>query len=273
MPVVTSADGTSIAYSVDGAGPRVVLVDGAMCHRTLGPAPKLVPMLSDRFTVVSYDRRGRGESSNSEPYAVQREIEDLAAVLTATGPSAMVLGMSSGAVLALQAVAAGLPITRLALFEPPFVAAAGAECVPPADAHQVLTDLVARGANGEAIKYFLTRIFGMPAAAVAMFGLFRSMWNETKATAASLPHEIEIMGDWQPPTQFLESIQIPTLAICGEKSPGKLRAAYAGVRAANPAITGAELPRQGHNVSMNVLAPVVSEFFTAASIQNKEPHR
>jgi pimeloyl-ACP methyl ester carboxylesterase len=269
MPVTNSADGTSIAYSVTGTGPLVVLVDGAMCHRSLGPAPKLAPLLSPRFTVVTYDRRGRGESGNTAPYAVERELEDLDAVLSAVGPSAMVLGMSSGAALALRAVAAGLPATRLALFEPPFVAADGPHAVPPADAHQVLSGLVASGAHGEAITYFLTRIFGMPKAAVRMFGLFRSMWNKTKATAPSLPHEITIMGDWQPPTELLGGLTVPTLAICGEKSPVKLRAAYTAVRAANPRIAGTELARQGHNASMKVLAPVVTEFFSHTRIDQE----
>lgn len=263
MSVAISVDGTPIDYTVSGSGPVVVLVDGAMCHRALGPAPKLVPMLGSHFTVVSYDRRARGESGNTVPYAVDREVEDLAAVVAAIGnPPVMVLGMSSGAALALRAVADGLPVSRLALFEPPFVGAAGLDAVPPRDAHEILTGLVERGANSEAIAYFLTRIYGMPGIAVTMFKLVRRIWKKTTATAPSLPHEVTIMGDWHPPIGLLADLDIPILAICGERSPAPLRAAYDAVCEANPEIVGEVLARQGHNVSMKVLAPAVTSFFT-----------
>jgi pimeloyl-ACP methyl ester carboxylesterase len=265
MPAAISDDGTPIAYSVTGSGPLVVLVDGAMCHRALGPTAKLVPILSTDFTVVSYDRRARGESGNTTPYSVDRELEDLATVVAAAGDGpVMLLGMSSGAALALRAVSGGLPVTRLALFEPPFVGAGGPGALPPRDAHEVLTGLIERGANGEAIAYFLTRIYGMPRVAVTMFRLLRNTWTKTTATAPSLPHDLAIMGDWNPPIGLLADLDIPTVAICGEKSPAALRAAHAAVREANSAIAGAVLVRQGHNVSMKALATVVTGFFADA---------
>ncbi len=121
MPFVTSKDGTSIGYSVVGSGPALLLVDGAMCWRASGPAGPLAEQLKDRFTVYTYDRRGRGESGNTQPYAVEREVEDLQAVIGAAGGSAYVYGISSGAALSLEAANAGSGITKMVLYEAPFI--------------------------------------------------------------------------------------------------------------------------------------------------------
>src|SRR5436190_17263598 len=117
MSEVHSSDGTNIAYEKSGEGPAVVLVDGALCSRRFGPAEKLAAALSDRFTVYTYDRRGRGESGDTKPYAVEREVEDLKAVIDAAGGSACVCGVSSGAVLALEAANRSDRITKLAMYE------------------------------------------------------------------------------------------------------------------------------------------------------------
>jgi pimeloyl-ACP methyl ester carboxylesterase len=265
MPSVTSADGTVVAYDRNGHGPSLVLVDGAFCHRALGPAPKLVPLLAEHFTVYSYDRRGRGETPETRDYSVRREVEDLAAVIEAAGGEAMVFGMSSGAALAVKAAAAGLRISKLALFEPPYVASAGASSTPSPDAQDVLESLVASGHNEAAARYFLTRIFGMPSVVVRAMSLARGLWKRTAATAPSLPHEVAIMGDWHAPVEHLTAISVPTVVICGERSPDKLQAAYDAVRAANRGITGIRLPRQNHNVSVTVLAPAVTSFLTQVS--------
>jgi pimeloyl-ACP methyl ester carboxylesterase len=121
MPTVTSKDGTRIAYDKLGQGPALVLVDGALCSRAIGPGKSLAPYLSSHFTVVSYDRRGRGDSTDTAPYAVEREIEDLDAVIAEAGGSACVFGLSSGSALALEAAARGSAITKLALYEAPFI--------------------------------------------------------------------------------------------------------------------------------------------------------
>src|SRR5579885_3392255 len=121
MPTVTSRDGTTIAYEQSGAGPALILVDGAMCYRAFGPMRGLAALLAPHFTVFAYDRRGRGESGDTAPYAVEREVEDIAALIAKAGGQAYVYGHSSGAVLSLDAVAHGLPITKLALYEPPFI--------------------------------------------------------------------------------------------------------------------------------------------------------
>ncbi|OXM40419.1 alpha/beta hydrolase, partial [Amycolatopsis thailandensis] len=119
MSTVTSQDGTTIAYTRTGSGPAVILVDGAMCHREFGPAAPLAAELAPHFTVYTYDRRGRGESGDTEPFSVAREVEDLAALIEEAGGTAHVYGISSGAALALEAAKAGLPITKLAVYEFP----------------------------------------------------------------------------------------------------------------------------------------------------------
>src|SRR5919112_4247143 len=158
----TSADGTRIAYEVRGTGPALVLVDGAMCQRSMGPSRGLAEQLADRFTVYAYDRRGRGESGpGASPYAIEREVEDLLAVLAAAGPTAHVFGSSSGATLALESARAGAPIDRLAVYESPFIVddthAANDPRLPEA-----VRELVAEGRPGAAVRTFL-RTVGAPA--------------------------------------------------------------------------------------------------------------
>src|SRR5512143_418857 len=117
----TSKDGTPIAYERSGQGPALILVDGALCSRAFGPMPKLAPLLAPRFTVFTYDRRGRGESGDSAPYAKEREIEDIAALVKEAGEPAFLLGLSSGAALCLEAAASGVDVRKVAAYEPPYV--------------------------------------------------------------------------------------------------------------------------------------------------------
>jgi pimeloyl-ACP methyl ester carboxylesterase len=118
---VRSKDGTPIAYERIGSGPALILVDGALCSRAFGPMPKLAPLLAQHFTVFFYDRRGRGDSGDTKPYARAREVEDVEALIMEAGGSAFVVGLSSGAALALEAAASKLNITKLAVYEPPFM--------------------------------------------------------------------------------------------------------------------------------------------------------
>ena len=155
MPTVTSSDGTSIAYDQAGAGPAVILVDGALCFRAFGPLGALAALLAPHCTVLTYDRRGRGESGDTAPYAVEREVEDIAALITAAGGAAGLYGISSGAFLALEA-ARRLPgtITRLALYEPPAsLDAAGIQRFT--DYRAQLDALLAAGRRGDAVTLFM----------------------------------------------------------------------------------------------------------------------
>jgi pimeloyl-ACP methyl ester carboxylesterase len=257
---VTSRDGATIAYDRTGAGPPVIPVDGAFCSRAFGPMPKLAPLLAGDFTVIHYDRRGRGDSGDPKPYAVEREVEDLDAAIRAAGGSARVLGISSRAVLALKAAASGLPVAKLAIYEPPFVAVSDSGHRAPADSVERLARMIADGRRGEAVKYYLTQVIGAPRA--MYYGLrLTPTWQKMKAVAPSLPHDAAVMGDFLPLSEELASFGVPTLVLGGEKSPVALREA---VRAAADAIPGARrrmLEGQPHNVSVKVLAPVLSEFF------------
>lgn len=266
----TSRDGTTIAFDRSGQGPAVILVDGAFCSRTFGPSPKLAPLLADAFTVFAYDRRGRGDSGNTKPYAIEREIEDLDVLIEEAGGSAHVVGFSSGAALALKAAASGSGITTLALWEPPFVAVSETGHRAPADSVARLTRLIADEQRGEAVKFYLTRVMGAPR--IMYYGMrIMPMWPKMKAVAPSLPYDAEIMGDFLLPSELLASLAVPTLVIGGEKSPAALREA---VRATAKAIPGAQLRMlegQSHNVSTKVLAPVLAEFFATSVGAGAQP--
>ena len=164
MSEATSRDGTTIAFDRLGQGPTVVLVDGALSHRGLGPMARLAEVLAEDFTAIRYDRRGRGQSGDTAPYATAREVEDLDAVIAAAGGSASVCGLSSGAALALEAAAAGVPVAKLALYEPPF----DVDSAEPQDEAYVrrLRELIDAGRGGDAVEWFLSNA-GVPAEALA----------------------------------------------------------------------------------------------------------
>src|SRR5229473_1793970 len=161
MKTVVSADGTKIAFDQTGEGPPVILVVGAFNDRATG-AP-LAKALESRFTVLNYDRRGRGASGDTQPYAVEREVEDLDALIREVGGAARVFGYSSGGSLALEAAARGLNITKLALYEAPFmVGDDDSRPRPPKDMARQLAKLVASGRRGDAVELFQTEMVGIP---------------------------------------------------------------------------------------------------------------
>jgi Alpha/beta hydrolase family len=213
MNEVTSRDGTTIAIETTGQGPPVVLVDGALCHRELGPLVAVAEPLATDFTVVRYDRRGRNESGDTPPYAPAREVEDLAAVIAAAGGSAAVFGLSSGAALALEAAASGLPITRLALYEPPF-------SVDPAEDDgyvERLNALIAAGRNGDAVDWFLSNA-GVPDEGLAAMHAEPS-WPLFEAVAPTLAYDHAVLGDGAVPRERAAAVTASTLVANGEHSP------------------------------------------------------
>lgn len=262
MKTARSRDGTLIAFERLGSGPPLVLVDGALCSRKFGPMPKLAPLLAEHFTVYMYDRRGRGDSSDTGPYSKEREIEDLEAVIGEAGGSAYVLGLSSGAGLALEAAAAGLPIPKLAVYEPPYM-------VQPedsarhmnADHEKQLRKLVAEGRRGDAVKYFMRDMVGVPAIFVVLMRFMPGVWSKLKAVAHTLPYDAAIMGDFTLPASRLKTVRVPTLAIGGGKSEARLQAAVDAVASVVPNSQRRTLAGQTHNVKPQVLTPVVTEFF------------
>jgi pimeloyl-ACP methyl ester carboxylesterase len=240
MNKTTSADGTTIAYDRVGAGPAVICVGGALNdRRTTAP---VAAGLADRFTVYSYDRRGRGDSGDTPPYAVEREVEDLAAVVASAGGSAGVYGMSSGAVLALRAAAAGVPITRLALYEPPLAASTPPDYLPR------LADALAGGRRDEALRLFMVELVGLPPQVAAR----ASQVPALQAIAHTLPYDAAVMGD---ETQ-LSRAGVPTVAIAGGDSPQWMREAARSVGGEYR-----ELPGQTHDADPAVLADALAEIF------------
>lgn len=239
--MVTSKDGTPIATTAAGEGPAVVCVGGALNdrHSTAG-------LVLPGFTVHSYDRRGRGDSGDTQPYAVDREIEDLAAVIEAAGGAAMVCGMSSGAVLALRAAAAGVPITRLALYEPPLT-----ESGPDPD-H---TARLATATPAEALELFLGSVMGMPPEALVNMRESPA-WGALEALAATLRYDNEVMM-----LASLPTTNVPTTILTGGASPEWMQEAARRLAAHLPNATTIRLDGQTHNVDPAVLADALTKVF------------
>ncbi|UOE21915.1 alpha/beta fold hydrolase [Thermobifida halotolerans] len=254
MATAVSHDGTRIGFEQTGTGPTLVLVDAASGFREFGPMRSLAGHLADRFAVVTYDRRGRGESGDTPPYAVEREVEDLAAVIEATGGEALVHGFSSGAALALLAAAAGLPITQLSLLEPPI------DLDRPAQESSLAAEidaLVAAGRRADAVEHFQTSI-GVPAEMVA--GVRQTpFFPVLEGIAHTLAYDSRITSALSPAT--LASVTVPSLVIDSEASDRRLRSWASGVAAALPRGRHLSLSGTWHGVPDDVLAPALADFF------------
>ena len=259
--MTTSRDGTTIAFTRRGSGPPLIIVDGAFCYRENGPATELATQLAQHFTVFTYDRRGRGESSDTAPYAVAREIDDLRAVAREAGATPYVVGISSGGALILQAVASGVSVKEIALYEPPYVAGGNG---PRSfeDARNRLQSLVSAGDRAGAVSYFMTDVYGAPRAFVyAMPFLMPNSWRRNKLVVHTLPYDLTILEDRSVLNERSSSISLPALIIGGEKSPKELRDAVAAVANALPNGHSRFLSGQNHNISSRALAPVLFEYF------------
>jgi pimeloyl-ACP methyl ester carboxylesterase len=260
MNHVISKDGTRIAYERMGSGPAVVLIDGAMCSRAFGPMPKIAALLKEHFTVYLYDRRGRGDSGDTQPYAKAREVEDVEALVRAAGGSAFAVGLSSGGALALEAAASGVRVEKVAIYEPPFMPDDAARHAQ-VDHEGRLKVLVAAGERGAAVKYFMRDMVAVPALFVLMMQLMRGMWGKLKAIAHTLPYDAAIMGNWQVPAARLAGVETPTLALYGGKTETRLKRAVEELVKVLPNVRQQVLPGQTHNVSAAVLVPALVRFF------------
>jgi pimeloyl-ACP methyl ester carboxylesterase len=259
-----SADGTRIAYETHGSGPALVVVDGALCSREMGPSRGLADALQGSFTVHLYDRRGRGGSdAGATAYDVAREVEDLAAVIAAAGGHADVFAASSGAALALEAARRGVAIDRLVAYEAPFIVD-DTRAPNDLDLPEQLADLVAAGRRGDAVKLFM-RTVGAPAPMVAVMRLL-PVWRKLTAAAHTLPYDLAMVVGFeqgQPlPAGHYDGVRCPTLVLAGAKSPAYLRNAQAAVAAAVPDGELRVLPGQTHLIKPKVVAPVVIDHLT-----------
>lgn len=256
MMTAVSADGTVIAFDRFGDGPPVIMAAGAF--NTRATTEPLARALEQRFTVLNYDRRGRGDSGDTAPYSVEREVEDIAALISAAGESASVFGYSSGAILALRAAASGLAITHLVLYEPPF-RADDSYPGPPSDLIGQLTELVSAGRRGDAVELYQTKAIGIPEDVVAQMrhAPFRP---GLEAIAHTLVYDATICGDMSLSAELTASVVTPTLVISGEQSPPLLRDGARAVAEALPHGRLRVLAGQSHDISPEATAPVVAEF-------------
>jgi pimeloyl-ACP methyl ester carboxylesterase len=251
---VTSRDGTSIAFQRSGAGPALIVVDAAGNYRDFRPLRAPVELLAADFTVYVYDRRGRGGSTDTQPYAVEREVEDLAALIGEAGGSALVYAMSSGCLLALHAAASGLAIPRLALFEPP---------IEPNEAPTggtgftaELAELVAAGRRRDAVEFF-HRGIGVPAEIMAQ--MTPPVWAALEAVAPTLVYDC-VLSDTMS-LALIRSVKAPTLVVDSQGSTGELTGMAATVVEALPDGTHRSLAGAWHGAADEALAPVLTEFF------------
>jgi hypothetical protein len=256
---VTSADGTSIAYESFGAGPVLIAVCGATCDRAL--MRPTAQALGGHFLTVNYDRRGRGDSGDTLPYAVDREIEDIAALIDRVGGPAHLYGHSSGAGLVLRAVAAGLPVDEFVLHDPPYSPDDESSRVEARRYGQTVRSLLARGERAEAIELFL-HLTGMPDEMIdGMRGTDR--WAELTALAPTLAYDSAVMGDVDSggavPEDVATSVTRPGLVLVGGESPPFMTEVSRRLAHLLPEGSHHVLEGHGHVVPPDVLAPAVAE--------------
>ncbi|WP_329267633.1 alpha/beta hydrolase [Streptomyces pseudovenezuelae] len=253
-----SRDGTPIAYERTGQGPAVILVSGAMS--TGGTVAPLAVPLSERFDVLVYDRRGRGASGDTAPYAVAREVEDLAALIETAGNEASLCGISSGGALVLEAAASGLPVRRVAVYETPFADFLDGGAEGNAAYTRNLDAALAEGRRGDAVELFL-RLTGMGEEMIQ--GARQSpMWPGMEAVAPTLAYDNAVMAGGLVPRDRLASITVPVLAVAGGASPEWMREGTRAVAEAAPKGSYRVLEGQTHMVDPAAVAPVLAEFFT-----------
>ena len=251
METVRSLDTTEIAFERSGDGPPLVFVAGAFSDRSSVKAVE--PGLRDAYTVYAYDRRGRGDSGNTPPYAVDREVEDLAVLIEMAGEPAFVFGQSSGGALALEAAASSVPIRALVVNEPPFTEG------PTAEFAERLDRLVADGRTSEAAAAFLELVGTPPALITDMQA--GPQWAHMEAFAPTLSHEVRLCNNGLVPTERLAEVTAPTLALAGEASPPWARDAARAIADAVPGGQTRVLPGQSHRIADDVLISVLKEFF------------
>jgi pimeloyl-ACP methyl ester carboxylesterase len=252
---VTSQDGTSLAFDRAGAGPALVVVDAAGNYSGFRALPAPVERLAAAFTVYVYDRRGRGASTDTPPYAVEREVEDLHSIVEAAGGSAFAYGFSSGAVLLLHAALAGIALPRLALLEPPLAL----EDEPDAsDLGAEIAELVAVGRRGDAVEHF-NKSIGVPEEVLA--GMRDApFWPTLEQAAHTLVYDITITSSL--PLDRVSGITTPVLVLTSEGSDERLPTWGRWLRDTLPDASLRTLEGEWHGVAPEALAPVLTEFFT-----------
>ncbi|MEU3295648.1 alpha/beta hydrolase [Streptomyces longwoodensis] len=254
-----SRDGTRIAYERAGRGHSVILVSGALS--TGGTLAPLAAALAERFETVVYDRRGRGDSGDTAPYDVLREVEDLAALVETVGGEASLFGVSSGGALVLRALAEGLPVRRAVVYEVPYADFSPAGAEERAAYTRDLTEALEQGRRGDAVELFL-RLTGM-ADDMIRGARQAPMWAALESVAPSLAHDDAVMGGGLVPRELLAPVGVPVLALAGGASPDWMQRAAHAVAEALPQGSSRILEGQTHVVDPDAVAPVLTEFLAA----------
>jgi pimeloyl-ACP methyl ester carboxylesterase len=258
METTKSADGTVIAYDQTGDGPPLIVAVGAFCDRRSFVPPA---RLTERFTVYTYDRRGRGDSGDTQPYSPDREVADLAAVVSAavfeSGSAVYAFGHSSGGALVLRAAAQGVPLTAVASYEAPFVIPGTREVAQdPADR---IREMVAAGRRGDAVRYWMTSVVAAPAQVLTMME-GSPAWPALEALTHTLPYDIALTGDQGVPAS-LAAIAMPVLVLGGSTSPDWFHRTVQETAAVIPGAKLVMVEGYDHGVPPEVIAPVLTEFF------------
>jgi len=256
VETLTSTDGTAIAYQQTGTGPALILVVGAFCDRS--STASLTPLLGPQFTVYEYDRRGRGGSSDSDEYSVDAEIDDLAALIEVAGGSALVYGHSSGAALALEAAARGVPISRLAAYEPPYTAADDGTGGSDALLEEVRACIRAGDRDGAATLFLQGS--GAPPEVIRMIQQGPG-WPRMSELAPPLVYDLTLCNGGVVPHERLSQIGVPTVLVSGGSSPRWAGRSCASVAAAVPGARHVVLDGQTHAVASDAVAPLLLDHF------------
>ena len=278
MKTVKSKDGTKIAFDQVGKGPTVIVVTGALGTRSHLTPDSLAGLISKHFNVIDYDRRGRGDSTDTQPYAVEREIEDIESLIDAAGGSAFLFGMSSGGVLALEAARAlGSKVGKLALYEPPFIIDDSRPPLPK-DYVEQLNAAIAAGRPGDAVEIFMTKAILIPDEFVTMMrtapmsetfsdesGAKPPEWSDMEKVAHTLAYDGMIVREFLagkplPPKRW-SAITAPTVVIVGGNSEPFFHDGAQALVNDMPNAQRQILEGQDHAVSSEALAPVLIEFF------------
>jgi len=260
MRTTTSRDGTRLAYDVRGSGPPLIHVTGATCFRSFLPIVSDAKAFATAFTVYTYDRRGRGDSGDTLPWSVDREVDDIEAMIDAAGGTALVYGHSSGAVLALEAsLRLGRKVRKAMLYDVPYAHDA-TEVAEFGELGQRVRRCLEQDRHAAALTTFLRGI-GMPRALTSALPLVPG-WRTMKALAPTLAHDIALTSGL-PPLERAAAVTVPTLVMVGQKSPAGLHAVAQALAAAIPGAEHVELRGQGHLASAKALLPVLTAFAEA----------
>lgn len=264
METVTSRDGTTIAFDRVGSGPAVILISGAMGTRSMPMHSELAELLAPDLTVINYDRRGRGDSGDTPPFAPEREYEDIAALIEAVGGQASLYGISSGAITALEAARHldGAGIDLLFLYEPPFIVDDSRPALP-ADYVERLDALVAEGRRGDAVMMFMTEAARIPDE--YLVGMDQSpMWPDMEAVAHTIAYDGRIARDYMRgkplPAGRWSGVTMPTMVMTGEITEPFFAIGARELVAHLPNAVWRELPGQHHAVEPAAIAPEVAAF-------------